>query len=62
MKFEALDVGDVFFKKMTIRVRKDSEGLVDLAVECRAKGVEDGDVGKAREWARGSYEPHCSLL
>lgn len=55
-------MGDVFFKKMTIRVQKASTGLVDLAVECRAKGVEDGDVGKAREWAREEYGPHCSLL
>ncbi len=58
--FEGLELGQEYFKKVTIRVAKD--GVKALARECRTMGVEGGDEGKAEEWVVSQYQPHCSLL
>ncbi|KAK5171570.1 hypothetical protein LTR04_001594 [Oleoguttula sp. CCFEE 6159] len=64
VRFEALDVGEAFVKKLTLRVANDDggAGVVELATRCRSKGVEGGDTKKAEEWARKKFMPHCSLL
>lgn len=58
----AVDVGDVFFRKITMRCEKTTQ-LCDLAAHCRAAGVRDaGGMDGAREWVGGEYRPHCSLM
>ncbi len=58
--FEGLEVGQEYFKKVTIRVADD--GVKALARECRAMGVKGGDEKKAEDWVVNEYQPHCSLL
>ena len=59
---EAVDPGVQFFKKLTLRVGKQDAALVELATACRAEGVLEGDVAKAREWAETGFLPHLSLM
>lgn len=56
-----VEVGEVFFKKVTMRVEKD-DALLKLAALCRAAGVQGADDGGAKTWARDNYLPHCSLM
>ena len=57
-----LEVGEIFFKKITMRCEKTRE-LCDLAASCRAAGVEGVDDEGARKWVGGeAYLPHCSLM
>ncbi|KAF2084479.1 2',3'-cyclic-nucleotide 3'-phosphodiesterase, partial [Saccharata proteae CBS 121410] len=58
--FQGLDVGQVFFKKLTLRVNK--SGLAKLALVSRKDGVEGGNEEPARDWLESSYGPHCSLM
>lgn len=57
----AVDPDDKFFKKLTLRLKKEG-GLVDLATACRAQGVLDGDDAGAKRWAEDEYLPHLSLM
>ena len=59
VRFQYLDVEKPFFRKCNIAVEKD--GVSELALECRSKGVEN-DRRKAAEWIEQQYRPHCSLL
>lgn len=61
VQFEALDVGDKFVQKLTLRVR--NRGVRELARVCRLHGVERGEDGPAVEhWLKDGYRPHCSLV
>ncbi|KAL0261038.1 hypothetical protein SLS55_004730 [Diplodia seriata] len=64
VRFEALDVGDKFVQKLTLRVSKDKQGgLRELARVSRLYGVEGGKAADAVEtWLDGVYRPHCSLV
>ncbi|KKY19019.1 hypothetical protein UCDDS831_g05651 [Diplodia seriata] len=64
VRFEALDVGDKFVQKLTLRVFKDKQGgLRELARVSRLYGVEGGKAADAVEtWLDGVYRPHCSLV
>ena len=56
----SLDVGEPFFKKLTLGAAKDP--LQDIASQVRAAAVEDGNATAARRWAIEDYSPHISLL
>ena len=58
----SLEAGEVFFRKLTLKVDKDNEPLQRLAVACRAQGVYSGDFEKARTWAKRDYQPHLSVM
>lgn len=65
VRFEACEPGKPFFKKLTVRVKKEdvaAESLTQVAAICRAEGVEDRDMDRAREWAERDYLPHLSLM
>lgn len=58
---EKLEPGVPFFKKLTLRLEKQA-ALLDLAAECRAAGVLEGDGEAAGRWAQDEYLPHASLM
>ena len=60
VKFQSLDVGDIFFKKLTLSALL--EPLHDVATQMRAAANEGGDALAAERWARDVYAPHVSLL
>ena len=60
VKFQSLDVGDIFFKKLTLSAQM--EPLHDVATQIRAAANEGGDALAAERWARDVYAPHVSLL
>ncbi|KAF2145531.1 uncharacterized protein K452DRAFT_355968 [Aplosporella prunicola CBS 121167] len=61
VKFQALDVGEAFVKKLTLRVEKG--GVKELAFRARMYGVEKGGAPhNAEEWVKNSYGPHNSLV
>ncbi|KAF1989378.1 hypothetical protein K402DRAFT_271149 [Aulographum hederae CBS 113979] len=55
-----LDVGEQFFKKITLRV--DKAGVKDLALRCRREAFKDREDSEAIRWANEVYNPHCSLI
>jgi 2',3'-cyclic-nucleotide 3'-phosphodiesterase len=58
VKFQKLEIGAVFFRKLAVHVAKDGvRGLAKVAWECVAEG--DEEVYKSVE---GAYLPHLSLL
>ncbi|KAF2804792.1 2, 3 cyclic phosphodiesterase [Mytilinidion resinicola] len=58
VQFEKLEVGSIFVKKITVRVRKDGvRGLAETA-----RGVVEAGDGEAEKWAEEAYLPHLSLL
>ncbi|KIV83757.1 hypothetical protein PV11_05752 [Exophiala sideris] len=60
IELEELEAGEPFFKKVTLRAKKDAN-LVSLAAACRRQGVcisED----EASQWAEKDYLPHLSLF
>ncbi|KAL8796857.1 MAG: hypothetical protein Q9195_000940 [Heterodermia aff. obscurata] len=58
--FGSLDVGEPFFRKLTLQVRK--HNLYDLPIQIRTAAVENGDAVAAERWAADVYAPHVSLL
>ena len=56
-----VEVGSVFFKKITMKCQKTHE-LCELAATCRAAGVEGLGKHEAQTWVKESYLPHCSLM
>ncbi|KAK8193108.1 2',3'-cyclic-nucleotide 3'-phosphodiesterase [Phyllosticta capitalensis] len=60
VRFQALDVGQKFVQKLTLRVEK--EGVKPLALWSRILAVEDGLDQPAQRWANELYRPHCSLI
>lgn len=62
VRFEALDVGEKFVQKLTLRVSKEG-GLCELARLSRLHGVERGsNAGSVDAWLEDAYRPHCSLV
>lgn len=55
-----LEAGDSFFKKLTLRARKDAN-LVTFAAAVRAQALQV-DETTAEKWAQNDYLPHLSLL
>jgi len=58
--FQSLDVGQQFFRKVTLSVPK--APLQNLAARVRAVAVEKGDEAAAKRWVEETYAPHVSLL
>ena len=58
--FDSLDVGEPFFRKLTLQVRK--HNLHDFPTQIRTAAVEHGDAAAAERWAVEVYAPHVSLL
>ncbi|KAF2722552.1 2, 3 cyclic phosphodiesterase [Polychaeton citri CBS 116435] len=56
-----VEVGSIFFKKVTMRCDKSPE-LKALAAACRQAAVKGVGSEAAREWAEEKYMPHCSLM
>ncbi|KAK5199551.1 Pre-mRNA-splicing factor cef1 [Exophiala xenobiotica] len=63
IELEELEAGDPFFKKVTLRAKKDAN-LVKLAAKCRQQGLglEVSDESEAQKWAENEYLPHLSLF
>lgn len=59
-RFSSLDVGDQFFKKLTLSASKTP--LLGLAIQTRAAAVENGKQSAASSWANKDWAPHVSLL
>jgi len=55
-----LEIGDIFFKKVTLRCEK-TPALAELAASCRAAAV-GVEHDKAKAWAQDKYAPHLSLM
>lgn len=60
VRLESLDVGDQYFKKLTLSVYKGS--LEDFGAHVRSTVVENGDMAAATSWAKGTWAPHVSLM
>ena len=60
VSLQSLDIGQQFFKKLTLSSKKAS--LQELVVQVRAAAVENGDDRAAKEWFGENYAPHVSLL
>ena len=58
--FQSLDVGEAFFKKLTLSAARGP--LYEIATQIRAAAVANGDAEAAEQWARDVYAPHVSLL
>lgn len=58
VEFQSLDIGQQFFKKLTLGVSKGP--LQSLAAQLR--GVVIDDETSAKQWAEAVYAPHVSLL
>jgi 2',3'-cyclic-nucleotide 3'-phosphodiesterase len=58
---EALEAGQPFVKKLTLKAERSSQ-LLALAASCRAEAVLGRDSVKAAEWAHSEYLPHLSLM
>lgn len=60
VRFESLDVGAQYFKKLTLSVNKGS--LEVLGTHVRSTAVENGDMTAATSWAKETWAPHVSLM
>lgn len=60
IELEQLEAGEPFFKKATLRARKDAN-LLKFASKCREQGLLLSESG-AKAWAENEYLPHLSLF
>jgi len=60
IELEELEAGEPFFKKVTLRARKDGN-LLKLASACRQHGLVVSQ-DEAQKWADDDYLPHLSLF
>jgi len=60
IELEELEAGEPFFKKVTLRAKKDAN-LLKFASKCREHGLELSE-GEAQKWAENEYLPHLSLF
>jgi len=60
IELEELESGEPFFKKVTLRARKDAN-LLKLASKCREQGVLVSE-SDSKAWAEDEYLPHLSLF
>ena len=59
MAIREVQVGDIFFQKLTMSCEKTAE-LCSLASFCRRTGL--GNEGEAKGWVEQNYRPHYSLM
>lgn len=60
VELEELEINDPYFKKLSLRAKKD-DNLVKLAARCREVGTQvSGSDAKA--WVESEYQPHLSLM
>jgi 2',3'-cyclic-nucleotide 3'-phosphodiesterase len=60
IELEQLEAGEPFFKKATLRARKDAN-LLKFASKCREQGLLLSE-SDAKAWAENEYLPHLSLF
>ncbi|EXJ54041.1 hypothetical protein A1O7_09378 [Cladophialophora yegresii CBS 114405] len=60
IELEQLEAGEPFFKKVTLRAKKDAN-LVKFASKCREQGLLLSE-NEAQKWAENEYLPHLSLF
>lgn len=60
IELEQLEPGEPYFKKLTLRAKKD-DNLLKLAAKCREYGT-GADEEKAAQWVGDEYAPHLSLM
>jgi 2',3'-cyclic-nucleotide 3'-phosphodiesterase len=60
IELEQLEVGEPFFKKVTLRAKKGAN-LVKFASKCREQGLLLSE-SEAQKWAENDYLPHLSLF
>ncbi|KIW63161.1 hypothetical protein PV04_10029 [Phialophora macrospora] len=60
LELEQLEAGEPFFKKVTLRAKKDAN-LVKFASKCREQGLLLSE-SEAQKWAENDYLPHLSLF
>ncbi|ETI19495.1 hypothetical protein G647_09329 [Cladophialophora carrionii CBS 160.54] len=60
IELEQLEAGEPFFKKVTLRAKKDAN-LVKFASKCREQGLLLSE-SEAQKWAENEYLPHLSLF
>ena len=60
VRFESLDIGAHYFKKLTLSV--DKRPLAIWGAQIRSAVVENGDLTAARSWAEDTWVPHVSLM
>ena len=60
IELEELEPGEAFFKKITLRAKRDAN-LLKLASKCREQGVLVSE-SEADAWAENEYSPHLSLF
>jgi len=60
IELEELEAGELFFKKVILRARKDAN-LLKLASKCREQGLSIPE-DDAQSWAEKDYSPHLSLF
>lgn len=60
VELEELEIGEPYFKKLTLRAKHETN-LLSLAAKCREIGVGVSE-GDAKKWAENEFEPHLSLM
>ncbi|KAI1612606.1 2',3'-cyclic-nucleotide 3'-phosphodiesterase [Exophiala viscosa] len=60
VELEELEAGEPFFKKVTLRAKKD-DNLIKVAAACRRQGLSISE-DEASQWAEKDYLPHLSLF
>lgn len=60
IELEELEIGEPYFKKLTLRAKKDPN-LIKLAAKCREVGTGVSE-DEATKWAEDEYAPHLSLM
>jgi hypothetical protein len=60
IELEELEAGEPFFKKVTLRARKDAN-LLKFASKCREQALVLSE-SEAQKWAETEYLPHLSLF
>lgn len=60
VELEELEIGDPYFKKLTLRAKKEGN-LLKLAAKCREIGLGVSE-DEATKWAESEFLPHLSLM
>ena len=60
VRFESLEVGPQYFKKLILSVEKGP--LETLGTLIRTTAVEKGNLSAAKSWAKETWAPHVSLM
>jgi len=60
IELEELEAGEPFFKKVTLRAKKDAN-LIKFVSKCREQGLAVSE-SEGQKWAENEYLPHLSLF